>query len=103
MKFLRFIFSLLLTGSLIYFLNQNIGFIPPLGKLLDPFHGFWQNEEKDPLVLNIDLSLKDLQDEVKIQLEKNLVPHIFAKNDHDLYFAQGYLTAYHRLWQMISG
>jgi penicillin amidase len=29
-----------------------------------------------------------------------MVPHIFAENDHDLYYAQGYLTARDRLWQM---
>jgi penicillin amidase len=29
-----------------------------------------------------------------------MVPHIFAQNNHDLYFAQGYVTAMHRLWQM---
>jgi len=28
------------------------------------------------------------------------VPHIFAQNAHDLYFAQGYITARDRLWQM---
>ncbi len=28
------------------------------------------------------------------------MPHIFARNDHDLFFAQGYLTARDRLWQM---
>jgi penicillin amidase len=29
-----------------------------------------------------------------------MIPHIFAQNDHDLYYAQGYVTAMHRLWQM---
>ena len=29
-----------------------------------------------------------------------LIPHIYAKNDEDLFYAQGYLTAMHRLWQM---
>jgi penicillin amidase len=28
------------------------------------------------------------------------VPHIFARNEHDLFFAQGYVTAQDRLWQM---
>src|SRR5207245_1472032 len=28
------------------------------------------------------------------------VPHIFARNTHDLWFVQGYVTAQDRLWQM---
>ena len=29
-----------------------------------------------------------------------MVPHIFAKNLQDAMFAQGYVEAYHRLFQM---
>jgi penicillin amidase len=29
-----------------------------------------------------------------------MIPHVFAQNDHDVYYAQGYVTAMHRLWQM---
>ncbi len=32
--------------------------------------------------------------------DSNLIHSIFAKNLHDLYYAQGYLTAKQRLWQM---
>src|SRR5258708_9319576 len=28
------------------------------------------------------------------------VPHIYARNTHDLFFAQGYITAKDRLWQI---
>ncbi|HET9320471.1 MAG TPA: penicillin acylase family protein, partial [Bryobacteraceae bacterium] len=28
------------------------------------------------------------------------VPHIYAQNTHDLFFAQGYITAKDRLWQI---
>ncbi len=100
MKFFRFFISILLSGALVYILNQKIGDIPPLGKLLDPFHGFWQNAVSDPLDIRYDTSLLQLKDEVHIQYELNLIPHIFAKNDYDLYFTQGYITAHHRLWQM---
>jgi len=105
MKFLRFLLSFIISAGLILFLNQpaylpGIGDIPPTGKVLDPFHGFWQNAEKDPLDLEITLNHPELSEEVQILYEKNLIPHIFANNDYDLYFAQGYATAYHRLWQM---
>ncbi|MCB9087424.1 MAG: penicillin acylase family protein [Calditrichae bacterium] len=35
-----------------------------------------------------------------VQWDDRRVPHVFAQNDHDLYFTQGYLTARDRLWQM---
>lgn len=100
MKFLRFLISVALTSGLVCFLNIKVGDLPPIGKILDPFHGFWQNAEKDALDIKLQLQLSELDDIVSIQYEDNLIPHIFANNDHDLYYAQGYLTAYHRLWQM---
>lgn len=41
-----------------------------------------------------------LIDSVYIYRDENGIPHIFAKNEHDLYFALGYVTAQDRLWQM---
>ncbi len=41
-----------------------------------------------------------LKDEVSIIYDSALIPHIYAKNEEDLFFAQGYITAAHRLWQM---
>jgi penicillin amidase len=35
-----------------------------------------------------------------VYFDDRLVPHIFAKNDEDLFFMQGYITAKNRLWQM---
>lgn len=81
-------------------LNVSIGKLPPLGKLLDPFQGFWQNAEAQPINLPPQLSLPGLQDSVTIYFDEHLIPHIQAQNDMDLYFAQGYVTALHRLWQM---
>jgi penicillin amidase len=41
-----------------------------------------------------------LSDKVLIQYDCYGVPHITASNDSDLFFAQGYVTAKDRLWQM---
>ena len=41
-----------------------------------------------------------LQASVQIVRDKWGVPHIYAENDHDLFFAQGYAHAQDRLWQM---
>ncbi len=47
-----------------------------------------------------DLQAKGLRDSVEIIRDDSGVPHIYAKNMHDLYFAQGYTQAQDRWWQM---
>lgn len=42
----------------------------------------------------------ELQQETRIYWDGNGIPHIFAENKHDLYFAVGYVHAQDRLWQM---
>src|SRR5258706_6391522 len=41
-----------------------------------------------------------LKDEVTVRRDGRGIPYIEAKTDSDLYFAQGYITASDRLWQM---
>jgi len=100
MKWFKAVFSLFVTIALVYVLNTKIGDIPPVGKFLSPFRGFWQNAESKDLAATKQLVVTGLQGKVSILLDKNRVPHIFAENNHDLYFAQGYYTARDRLWQM---
>jgi penicillin amidase len=45
-------------------------------------------------------SLAGLKDRVTIRRDERGIPYIEATNDDDLYFAQGYVTASDRLWQM---
>jgi len=104
MRVFKFIISLILTLGLIYILDNRWVIketpIPPLGKFLDPFNGFWRNIEpvnfKGPDALNLD----GLQENVTVVFDSLAIPHIFANNNLDLYYAQGYITARHRLWQM---
>jgi len=89
------------TLSLVIFLNHswNMGkHIPPFGKFLDPFGGFWRNGESERK--DFSRLLPGLKGEVKVQYDSVLIPHIEAANDDDLYFAQGFITAQDRLWQM---
>ena len=44
--------------------------------------------------------LAGMKDEVTVYRDEFAVPHIFAKNDEDLYRATGYVMAQDRLWQM---
>ncbi|HXD30037.1 MAG TPA: penicillin acylase family protein [Pyrinomonadaceae bacterium] len=46
------------------------------------------------------LQVPGLQDQVTVRRDERGIPYIEAKNHHDLYFAQGYVTASDRLWQM---
>ena len=50
----------------------------------------------------IDGSMKvpGLKQSVEIIRDKQGIPHIFAKNQEDLFFAQGYVMAQDRLWQL---
>ncbi len=104
MKFIRFFLFSALTLALIYGLHypQNVAQtpVPPLGKLLDPFAGFWNNAEPKKPQFASQLKLAGLKGRATITYDDKLVPHIFAENDEDIYFLQGYVTAQHRLWQM---
>ena len=46
------------------------------------------------------LKVAGLKDSVEVTRDSNGIPHIYAKNMHDLLFAQGYVEAQDRWWQM---
>jgi len=85
---------------LVYTLNTKFGNIPPILKFLNPFTGFWQNAEPSTISQKNKIVLKGTQKDVDIAFDDRMVPHIFAQNNHDVYYAQGYITAMHRLLQM---
>lgn len=99
MKSAKFFFILFLTLAIFYVFNTKLGSIPPVGKFLDPAHGAWQNEWSEDSRMD-DIVIPGLSAPVNVHYDENLIPHVFAQNDEDLYRAQGYLTAMHRLWQM---
>ena len=94
------VFSILVA----YILNFGIDFkgqeIPGFGKLLNPTSGLWKNAENDARFKNITINFKGLDGEIRIIYDQRLVPHIFAKTTKDALFAQGFVEASNRLWQM---
>lgn len=100
MKFFWALLSSAVTLILIWALETRFGDIPPIAVFLNPSTGFWQNAESKHELTDENLKITGLQDKVVIRFDEHRIPHIFAKNDHDLYFAQGYVTAHDRLWQM---
>lgn len=101
MKIIRFLFVSIITIALTVALNIKVSDnIPPLGSFFEPFGGFWQNAIDDTKLIEKEITLNELTDNVKIHYDDNLIPHIIAQNEKDLFFAQGFITAQHRLWQM---
>ncbi len=100
MKFFKALLSIFITLLMIWALETKFGNIPPIGKFINPSSGFWQNAESKHIKATENLKLTGLQGTVTVQYDDDRIPHIFAENDHDLYYAQGYITARDRLWQM---
>ena len=103
MKRVRFLLTAVIVLALFWALGRPLPVagarIPPAGKFLSPFAGFWvsgQGLDRLP----VDLALPGLTGEVDVLWDDRRVPHIFAANDHDAWFMQGWLTARDRLWQM---
>ena len=98
MKIFKILLLIVLNAAVFYGLNTKFGSIPPLGKFLSPTEGIWKNETSE--VPDMQLQLPGLTAPVTVEYDEHLIPHIFAENKTDLYRAQGYVTAQHRLWQM---
>ncbi|WP_410220048.1 penicillin acylase family protein [Pedobacter sp.] len=100
MNKIKALICIIIPIILAYLLNTKFGDTPPLLKFLNPFTGFWQNAESTTVNKNHNIVLKNAKDKIDIYFDDRMIPHVFAQNDHDLYYAQGYVTAMHRLWQM---
>ena len=104
MKLAKILLALIVTFGSIYILNRSnqIGetSLPPLGNLLSPYTGYVQSAETEADLKNKIIQIEGMEGSVTIIFDQNLVPHIYADHQEDLFFAQGYVQAMHRLWQM---
>lgn len=105
MRFVKFLVFTALTLGLVWALNRSWAIdedtqTPRLGYFLSPATGFWQNAEGETPQLDGHLSSEQLSAPVQVVYDKRMVPHIYAENVKDAFFAQGYSTAALRLWQM---
>ena len=104
MKAFKLISSLVLTLITILFLNGNLflpGFdLPPFGKVLDPMGGIWNNAERKTQYTDIQVTSDIISDQVKVIYDDRMVPHIFASTLSDALFAQGYVEAQNRTFQL---
>ncbi|MFN0275065.1 MAG: penicillin acylase family protein [Chitinophagales bacterium] len=106
---MKAVLCLLVVSGLIYLFSHSLGPLPPLGKVLDPVHGFMANAETEKDLKDETESLSSPENDSNTLTQKingnvffddRLVPHIFADDMYSLYFIQGYVTAKYRLWQM---
>lgn len=93
-----------ITAALVIALNTQLPSgdtkTPRLGFFLSPQKGFWQNAESDNASFNAEINIRGLKNKADVYFDDRLVPHVYAENDADAYFVQGYLHAKFRLWQM---
>ena len=76
------------------------GPVPPLGPLLDPWHGAWSLAASASLPKHAEDSVRGLDGEVRVVYDHRAVPHIFASTELDAMRALGYVTARDRLFQL---
>lgn len=100
MRLIPFAITAAITIGFVVILDHKWGAIPPLGRLLSPQEGFWQNATPISKDYNEQLNLPGLKGKTEVWLDDRMVPHIFAENDADAYYVEGYMHARDRLWQM---
>ncbi len=96
-------FFLLQIGFL-YFANFKTAKLPPVAKILNPFTGLWQGShhwpEESQGKVHFIISDKSSDIQAEVFFDDYKLPHIRAKDEVSLYFAQGYVHAHLRLFQM---
>ena len=91
---IKFLCLLTLTFILISIFNRKISVLPPLGKFLSPYTGYLVLINSDKLPN--DKVFSNLKDSISIVWDDRRIPHIFANNEYDLFFTQGYIHAFER-------
>jgi penicillin amidase len=74
---------------------------PPLGAFLDPYRGIWSSTmtaSLPPFLLF--KRTPGLDSAVRVLYDARAVPHIFARTEHDAYYALGLVVARDRLLQL---
>ncbi len=77
---------------------QKAGPLPPIIEFFNPYHGWWQQAEREKLPERFFRG--NVTGEVTVAFDDRLVPHIYADTYEDAVYAQGILHAHFRLWQM---
>jgi penicillin amidase len=87
-------------GGLVWLGARGAGPLPPLGPLVDPWHGAWALAATADLPPAEGATLAGLGAEVRVRYDDRAVPHVFAATDTDAIRALGYVVARDRLFQL---
>jgi penicillin amidase len=72
----------------------------PFYVLFNPVGGIWTAVLNAEHPSKAEILLENLTDTVEVYRDTWGVPHIYARNEHDLFYVFGYVQAQDRLWQM---
>lgn len=84
-------------------LGRSFADLGPVGHLLAPSTGVWRHQpaSENDLLKNFPAAMDAAGiNRVELTIDSDGVPHLVSDDETALYFAQGYVTAYYRLWQM---
>jgi penicillin amidase len=84
---------------LVLVLDRPIGEVPSLARILNPFSGLWRVPVESKLV-DREFKANGLDAPVKVIWDDARVPHIQARSFQDAYWAQGFVHASQRYFQM---
>jgi penicillin amidase len=90
----------LMLGGLLWLGARGGGPLPPVGPLLDPWHGAWSLAAAANLPRHAEDSVSGLDGTVRVVYDDRAVPHIFASTELDAIRALGYVSARDRLFQL---
>src|SRR5690606_7084841 len=100
----KFVLTMLLSIILLVLLSRpmTIGGInlPAIGHFLNPFTGFWNQAESGKAGSQEIFNSPFLSDSTRIEFDNRMIPHIYAPDNISAFYAQGYLHARNRLFQM---
>ncbi len=88
-----------LAALLLVALLVGVGYATPLGGILNPNGGVWKNAG-NLQIANRSYSLPGIEGNVTVLQDVEGVYHIYAGNNHDLFYSLGFVQAKERLWQM---
>ncbi len=96
----KFVVSVFLSGLVLGAFSIPLGPLPSLGSLLDPSSGIWTVAPGSRHPRDASVLVPGLQEPVTVVRDSMGIPHIYALNPADGWYALGYVHAQDRLFQM---
>src|SRR5680860_268504 len=99
-----FVVSMALSVALLILLSRPLTIgdktLPAIGSFINPFTGFWNQAESGKAGSHENYRSTFINDSIQIEFDKRMIPHVFAQNDAGAFYAEGFLHARNRLFQM---